>query len=161
MKAATVHTLKQELVHRSHAELLELCLRLSKFKKENKELLSYLLFEAHDEESFISGIKHEVDLQFEEINRTRFYFVKKSIRKIQRNLRKYVRYSKKNETEVELMIYFCKKLKEFRPSIKRSRVMTNLFNRQVAAVEKVISKLDEDLQFDFGEELREVLNVES
>ena len=33
MKAATVRELKKELSHRSPEELLELCLRLSKFKK--------------------------------------------------------------------------------------------------------------------------------
>ena len=48
MKAATVHELKEELKHRSAAQLVELCNRLVRFKKENKELLTYLLFEAHD-----------------------------------------------------------------------------------------------------------------
>ena len=48
MKASTVSELKEELKHLPPAQLLELCLRLARFKKENKELLTYLLFEAHD-----------------------------------------------------------------------------------------------------------------
>ena len=46
MKTATVTVLKKELKYKSNDELLNLCLTLSKFKKENKELLTYLLFEA-------------------------------------------------------------------------------------------------------------------
>ena len=40
MKAATIHEIKQELVTLKPAALSELCLRLAKFKKENKELLT-------------------------------------------------------------------------------------------------------------------------
>ena len=44
MKAAGVKAIKDDLKMRSKEELQELCLTLSKFKKENKELLTYLLF---------------------------------------------------------------------------------------------------------------------
>ena len=57
MKPAGVKAIKEELIIRSREELTELCLNLSKFKKENKELLTYLLFEADDENYFIQGIK--------------------------------------------------------------------------------------------------------
>ena len=43
MKAVSVKELSQELLNRSPKELRDLCLRLSRFKKENKELLTYLL----------------------------------------------------------------------------------------------------------------------
>jgi len=65
MKAVTVTELKQELNNRSPKELLDLCLRLSKFKKENKELLTYLLFESSEEASYIESVKREIDQQFE------------------------------------------------------------------------------------------------
>ncbi|MCB0546499.1 MAG: hypothetical protein KDD19_02870 [Phaeodactylibacter sp.] len=45
MKAATIRELKQAMDNLSAGELVELCLRLARFKKENKELLTYLLFE--------------------------------------------------------------------------------------------------------------------
>ena len=38
--------IKKELQHLSSLQIADLCLRLSRYKKENKELLAYLLFEA-------------------------------------------------------------------------------------------------------------------
>ena len=104
MKTATVRELKNELQYRSQTELVELCLRLSKFKKENKELLTYLLFEQLDEDAFILGVKREIASDFELINRNSYFYIKKSVRKILRNTKKYIRYSQKKETEVELLI---------------------------------------------------------
>ena len=86
MKAATIRELKQELSIRSQGELLELCLRLSKFKKENKELLTYLLYEASNEAAYIENVKREIEYEFEQINRKSYYFIKKSVRK---NITKY------------------------------------------------------------------------
>ena len=63
MKTATVTELKKELKTRSQADLVELCLKLSKFKKENKELLTYLLYEADNELQYIVNVKSEIDLQ--------------------------------------------------------------------------------------------------
>ena len=99
---------------------MQLCLRLSKFKKENKELLTYLLFEAHDESGYIETVKAEIDAQFETINTTSYFYIKKSVRKILRNIKKFARYSLKKETEAELLLYFCDKLKDFKPSIRNN-----------------------------------------
>ena len=54
MQTATIAKLKRELKFKSEEELKELCLLLAKFKKDNKELLTYLLFERGDEDAFIS-----------------------------------------------------------------------------------------------------------
>ena len=156
MKAATVTELKRELSTRPPKELLELCLRLSKFKKENKELLTYLLFEADDEDGYILSIKKEIDFEFEQINTRSFFYIKKSIRKILRNIKKYIRYSKKKETEAELLMYFCIKLKNFQPSYRRSIALRNLYQRQIQMIKKAISYLDEDLQYDYGIELEDL-----
>jgi len=150
MKAATVTQLKKELQHRNPDELLALCLRLARFKLENKELLTYLLFEADDEQGYIETVKAQVDAQFEEINTSSYYYIKKSTRKILRGLRKYIRYSNSKETEVELLLYFCQKLNDFRPSIHRNRMLTNLYERQLIAINKKIIALHEDLQYDYG-----------
>jgi hypothetical protein len=157
MKAATVSELKKELSTRSPKELLELCLRLSKFKKENKELLTYLLYEASNETGFVESIKREMDQEFELINTQRFYFIKKSVRKILRNVKKYIRYSKNKETEVDLLIYFCTKLKNFSPSIKRNITLNNLYQRQISMIRKTVSTLDEDLQYDYEMELEDLI----
>ncbi|MBT8395215.1 MAG: hypothetical protein KJN66_10245, partial [Bacteroidia bacterium] len=120
MKTATVKQLKDELKYLANEDLVKLCLRLSRFKKENKELLTYLLFEADDESSYIESVKMEIDEQFELINTSSYFYIKKSVRKILRNIKKYIRYSLKKETEVELLLYFCKKLNAFSPSISRN-----------------------------------------
>ncbi|NGX84054.1 hypothetical protein [Aequorivita sp. KMM 9714] len=158
MKAASLKEIKTELNHRSTQELLELCLRLSKFKKENKELLTYLLFESANEEAFIRSIKSKIDEDFENINTKTFYFIKKSIRKILREIKKFIRYSQNKETEVELLLYFCHKLKDFKPSIKRNTTLTNLYNRQIEYIQKKVSTLHEDLQYDYEMEIEELLN---
>ncbi len=157
MKAASLKEIKTELNHRSTQELLELCLRLSKFKKENKELLTYLLFESADEEAFIQSIKDKVDTDFETINTKTFFYIKKSIRKILRELKKFIRYSQNKETEVELLLYFCEKLKDFKPSIKRNTTLTNLYNRQIDYISKKVKTLHEDLQYDYEAELEELM----
>ena len=153
MKAASLKEIKTELNHRSTQELLELCLRLSKFKKENKELLTYLLFESSDEENFIASIKVNMDSDFEKINTKTYYFIKKSIRKILRDVKKFIRYSQNKETEVELLIYFCLKLKEFKPSIKRNTALVSLYNRQIDFIKKKVITLHDDLQYDYNLEL--------
>ena len=150
MKAVSVVTIKKELQHRSSDELMQLCLRLSKFKKENKELLTYLLFEAHDESGYIETVKAEIDAQFETINTNSYFYIKKSVRKILRHIKKFARYSLKKETEVELLLYFCAKLKDFKPSIKYNPTLINIYNRQLTLSEKLVSGMHEDLQYDFG-----------
>ncbi len=157
MKAATVKELKQALETRSPKELKEICLKLAKFKKETKELLTYLLFEATDEEAYIKSVKAEIDRQFGAINTRSYYFIKKGVRKILREVKKYIRYSKKKPTEVELLLYFCYKLKNFSPSYSRNRILRNLYQRQIELIRKNISKLHEDLQYDYELELEELL----
>ena len=97
MTTATIKELKQELTNCTKEEMLQLCLRLAKFKKENKELLTYLLFEASDEANYIENIKVEIKDSLSEINTRSYYYIKKSIRKILRTIKKYIRFSKNKE----------------------------------------------------------------
>lgn len=156
MKTATVSQLKNELKYQSQEELLELCLQLSKFKKENKELLTYLLFEADDEDAFIQGVKEETSELFGQINTSSYFYIKKSVRKILRIIKKYIRYSKKKETEVELLLHFCCELKEMSPPFYRNTSLQNIYDRQNILIKKAISTLHEDLQYDYNLELEEL-----
>ncbi len=158
MKAVTVKKIKDELAHRSANELMELCLQLSKFKKENKELLTYLLFEAHDEDAYIESVKAEIDTLFEQINTKSYFYIRKSVRKILTLTKKFIRYSKKKETEVELLLHFCYKLRNFTPSIKRSPRLMNTYERQILLIKKGIATLHEDLQYDYQLELEALIN---
>jgi len=156
MKAVSIKILKNELEDKSSHELKELCLKLSRFKKENKELLTYLLFEAQNEEDYILSIKDEIDVLFSEINTKSYFYIRKSVRKILTNTKKYIRYSKKKETEVELLLHFCKRLKAFKPTIKKSPRVQNVLIAQIKHIDKIIKTLHEDLQFDYNLDLDEL-----
>ena len=94
MKASSIAQIKKELQFNDKEELIEIVLRLGKYKVENKELLSYLLFDSHDEEGYVDKIKEYIDFQFEVINRENYYYIKKSIRKILRTTKRFIKYSK-------------------------------------------------------------------
>lgn len=156
MKAATIHDLKQELLNTPAEQLADLCIRLAKFKKENKELLSYLLFEAFDEQAYIENIKAEMMEQFGEINTSSIYFVKKSLRKILRILNKYIRYTGSAETEVKLLLFFCGNLKDSGIAIEKNPVIKNMYHNQLKKITKAITGMHEDLQYEYTRELDEL-----
>ncbi len=153
MKASTISMLKKELATLPNSDVIDICMRLVKFKKENKELLSYLLFDVNNEPEYIRSIKEEIDRQFSEINKSQLYFAKKSIRKILKITTKYIRYSGHKQTEVELLIHFCTKLKHSGISIKSSNSLSNLYVNQFRKIHMAIGALHEDLQHDYMEEI--------
>ncbi len=157
MKAATVKNLKDELRSRSHSNLVDICLRLSKFKKENKELLTYLLYESSNEALFIIHVKEEIEEEFSKLNRSNNYLIKKSVRKILRTTNKYIRYSGIPETKVELMMFFCYMLHTLLDDSINSYILEKLLTRQIELLNKSISKLHEDLQYDYKAEFEELL----
>ncbi|MBS1574487.1 MAG: hypothetical protein JST09_04210 [Bacteroidetes bacterium] len=156
MNTASVSDLKEELKTVKPGQLVELCLRLSRFKKENKELLTYLLFKAHNEEGFITDIKKEIDELFAEINLSHLYFAKKSLRKIVRIINKYCRYSGIRQTEVELRLYFCTVLKGSDIPIERNTVISNLYQAQLKKTVSIFKTLHEDLQYDYKKQLEKL-----
>ena len=156
MKAATIHELKQELSNTPAEQLADLCIRLAKFKKENKELLTYLLFESFDEQAYIENIKSAMLDQFTEINTSSIYFVKKSLRKILRLLNKYIRYTGSAETEVKLLLFFCSTLKDSGIPIQKNLVIKNIYYNQLKKISKTIAGMHEDLQYEYTRELKEL-----
>ena len=158
MKPVTIKKIKDELHYKSSQELIELCLKLSKYKKENKELLSYLLFDVEDEATYIYNVNEYSTLLFGDINTKSFFYIRKSVRKILKLTKKYIRYSKKKETEVELLLHFCKELKKVSPSISKSPRLLNVYNRQIILIKKAIATLHEDLQYDYQLEFDQLLD---
>ena len=153
MKAATVSELKDELRHLDNKELLELCMRLARFKKENKELLTYLIFEAHDEQAYVESVKTFINQQFAEIPKgNSFYLVKKSLRKILRVTNKYIRYTGSKTIEIQLLLHYLLKLKESGIPISKSVVLINLYQSQLKKIKNLLPGLHEDLQYDYAQE---------
>src|ERR1044072_9195707 len=112
MKAATVNELKKELVQLEPAQLTELCLRLARFKKANKELLTFLIYESHDLPAYIREVKKDMDAEFAGMNRANHYLTKTRLRKILRTTNKYIRYVGNKEAEAELLIWFLVNIKK-------------------------------------------------
>lgn len=156
MKAASLSEIKKELSYLELKNVQELCMRLAKYKKENKELLSYLLFEAHDEPGYISNVKRELDEHFNTLPKGNVYFIKKSLRKILRITNKQIKYSEAKQTEVELRIYFCSKIKKAGIQLLPSQVLFNLYHQQLKKIETALAKLPEDLQYDYHHELEQL-----
>lgn len=149
MRSASIHELKQELLNTPANELAELCLRLAKYKLENKELLTYLIFEAHDTDGFMQSVKKEVDEQFAQINQSNLYYVKKTLRKILRHINKHIKYAGSAQVTIEMLIYFCQSIKETGIPIQKNPVIANLYKSQLQKINKTLAGLHEDLQYDY------------
>lgn len=149
MYTASLNELKKELTTLDAQELRQLCIRLAKYKVENKELLSYLLFHSENEEGFIEQVKLDVEEQFASLNAGNLYWAKKTIRKVLRTTNKYVRYSGKKQTEVELRLYFCQRIKETGMPFRQSTALGNLYDGQLKKINKALNTLHDDLQYDY------------
>ncbi|HEX6225847.1 MAG TPA: hypothetical protein VFZ52_15620 [Chryseolinea sp.] len=153
MKAASINELKKELAELDFKTIQEVCLRLAKYKKENKELLTYLLYEAHDENAFIASVKTEMDELFYSLPTGNVYYIKKSLRKILRIVNKQIKYSGLKQTELELRLYFCGKIKDANVPLRSSTVLYNLNEQQLKKIKTLLAQLPEDLQLDYEQEL--------
>lgn len=154
MKAASIHEIKQELQALPPSQLTELCLRLARFKKDNKELLTYLLFEASDETGYAASIKKDIDSEFEGLPKPNLYLTKKSLRKVLRVTTKQIRYTASPQTEVEVLTHFLRKVRQSGIAYKDSPVLVNLYKQQLKKIRTVIDSLHEDLQHDYRRELQ-------
>jgi len=154
VKIPSVHELRQELQHRPAEDLLEYCLRLARFKQENKELLAFLLFESGDLDGYLQKVKDEISLQFEEVNKTQLYFAKKNLRRILRLVNKQIRYTASKQVEVELVLHYCLLLTGSGIEIKKSPVIWNVLKTQIKKLEKSLSGLHEDLQHDYQKQMK-------
>ena len=153
MKAASLSEIRKELIQLDTKTVQDLCMRLAKYKKENKELLTYLLFEAHDEAAFVNNVKSEMDELFHGLPSGNVYYIKKSLRKILRIVNKQIKYSGLKQTELELRLYFCGKIKEANVPLRSSTVLYNLNEGQVKKIKAVLTQLPEDLQYDYHRDI--------
>jgi len=156
VKPASLNELKKELKELSPQQLIDALLRVAKYKKENKELLSYLLFEADNEGRYIKGIKDEMDLQFGEINKNHIQYIKKGLRKILRMANKQIKFSGKKETEAELLIYFCENLRSSGIRYHKYTILQNMYDRQILKIKKAVGALHEDLQYDYAQRIEKL-----
>lgn len=153
MKTPGIKEIKDELLHLPANELLNLCLRLARFKKENKELLAYLLFDANNQDEYKAAIKVALEAECEGISLTSAYFARKSLRKLERKLNQYFKYVGSKEFEADLLIFYLDLVKKL-PVWKQNRhVETKLVERLLVKINKVVDSFHPDLQYDFRSRL--------
>lgn len=155
LETQSISSIKKELMQLSAPELSRIILRLAKYKKINKELTHYLLFEAHDEESFIEKVKHIINERFKDTPKNSSYLATKQIRKTLRLSNQYAGYSDLVQTEIEILLHFCIQTKPFISLYKNQIVLNNIYIRQFQKLNKLIGKLHEDLQYDYEQRMRE------
>lgn len=153
MQSSSIAVIKKELQQIPNEALVEICLRLAKYKKENKELLHYLLFEQTGEQHYVNSIKTMLETEFEKVNVSNMFFAKKGIRRILRLANKYIHYSGLAETEIQILIHFCKQMRLLDIDFSKSTAMENLYNNLLKRINKAINTLHEDLQYDYEKEL--------
>jgi hypothetical protein len=149
MQSTSLAYLKKEIQAMPKAELIEICNKLIKYKKENKELLHYVLFESTNEANYVEQLKNEVTKMFLDVNTQTVYFAKKTIRKILRFITKYCKFSETPTTHIDVLIHFCDEMNKLSLHWKDHKVMVNLYNSQIKKIKKLIETLHEDLQFDY------------
>ena len=79
------------------------------------------------------------------------------VRKVLRGCKKYIRYSKNKETEVDILIYFCSKVKSVSEYFEYNGSLLSIYDKQLEMVRKKIASLHEDLQYDYGLMIEELL----
>lgn len=154
MKAASVKEIKSAIENLPPAELLELCLRLVKLKKENKELATYILFDETDEAGYIKSVQASLALLFLDVNKSNPYFAKKTLRKIVRVANRYIRYSKQAATEVEVLLYVAESIRGLKLDMKKSTALENIYLGLIKKIKKSVDALHEDLQYDYRKQIK-------
>jgi hypothetical protein len=157
MKTASLNEIRKDLHAADEETIREICMRLARYKKENKELLTYLLYEAHNEPAYIESVKEEITEQFSTLPRGgNTYFIKKTLRKILRFADRQIRYSGIKQTELEIRIFFCTKMKEEKVPLQTGTVLYNLYQQQLKKINAIFEKLPEDLQGDYEREVGKI-----
>lgn len=156
MNNTSINDIRKTLLSREPHELTAICLRLAKYKKENKELLSYILYDSDDEQVYIDNLKQEVDELFDMLVYTSAYKYTKQIRKILRYINKHIKYSGLPATQVDLLVYFCQKL---RKKMRHVTALETIYTQQLKKIDTALSKLHEDIQYDYAKQVEDLRKV--
>ena len=151
-----LQNIKKELAHLPKEQLVELVLRVARHKKENKELLAYLLFEATDEQGFMEKVKAEAGFMFSQLP-AQNYHAAKGLRKILRLISKYAKFVGSKGAEIELLISFCHNYLQYADRRTSYKPLRLILTRQLEKIRTLIQKLHEDLQFDYSHDYHNLL----
>lgn len=157
MNSPSLAEIKKELKELDKERLEELCLALIKYKKDNKEYLDYLLFQAHDKNGFVAQVKNLIDENIEDLKKQpNLYYVKKGLRRVLRIINKYCKYVGDKALEADIHIYYCLTLKESGIPYHREKRIVNLYQAELKKINTLVNTLHEDLAHDYRELLEKI-----
>lgn len=151
IKQYGLQEIKKELQQLDGKQAAALCLRMARYKKENKELLAYLLFDADDELAFAENFKQDIGLMMSQVPSVS-YQAAKMLRKILRQINKYIKFTGSKQVEVELLISFSRNYLKYIDRRTPYKPLRLILVKQLEKAKKAIMKLHEDLQFDYNSE---------
>lgn len=154
---ASVNDIKNTLKSMKDEQLREFLLRVVKYKKENKEFLSYILFMEDDIPQFIRDVKNDMEENFAALKSGTTYTRTKALRKLLRGVNKYIKFSANKTVETELLIHFCRLMAKSSVNPEVSTALFNIYHRQLSRIHKAISALHEDVQADYKSDLQEIM----
>jgi len=154
MKSSTLSEIRQELEARNSRELLAFCLRMAKFKKDNKDLLAFILFEESNIAQYIENVKAEMTDLFQEVNISNVYYIKKTVRKILRFATKKIKFAASKPVEAEILIHYCNCLLDFSIPLHKSRQLNKLDETVRLKIASIFDTLHPDLQYDLTKQLK-------
>lgn len=158
LNTASVKYIKEELSLLTNKELIGIIGSLIRFRKENKELVTYLLFDSKDELEFIRSVKKEMEAELEVVNRFNARNFLKLIRRTLRNTKKAIKFSGKPETEVQLLMHFLTLLMDKNLPFHRLKALMTIWDRTILNISKSVKLLHEDLQHDYSTELKALID---
>lgn len=156
MKGEKLINIKKELTTYSDKQLTELLLRLARYKKENKELISFMLYYGDDPMRYAETIKSELADEFRTLQKHHYYSTK-SLRKILRTVNRHIKYTASKHVETDLLIWFCQNYLLYADLKTSHSPLRTILTRQIEKIGKLIPRLHEDLRFDYQRELEDLL----
>ncbi|MBK0382621.1 hypothetical protein I5M32_06560 [Pedobacter sp. SD-b] len=158
MDSPKLAELKKELNHLEIQEVKEICLRLAKYKTENKELLHYLLFYQDKKEVYVEDIKQLIINEFDDLHPS-IYYVNKQLRKLIRIMNKHIKYIGEKDKECDIILCFCDEfIKHPIVTVTQQSLILLLF-RQLKRAKRILPKLNEDLQFDYQQQFDSLIDL--
>ena len=160
MKPEKLTAIKKELNGLSVQQLTDICLRLAKYKKDNKELLNYLLFDADDPLAYAEQVKSFMEEEFKALPK-HYYQSSKTLRKILRLINRHAKYTASKQVDLELLLWFCNNFIKYADTRTSHKPLQAIFIRQLDKIKALLPKLHEDLQFDYFQEFESLINQTS
>ena len=154
MKPASIATIKKTLKDLSKEELTTLVLKLGTLKVDNKAMLSYLLYYENDKATYLKEVQQYIINNFAALNQDSSFYVRKGLRKIEREINKQIKYVKDKNFEVELLLCYLQAFTTL-DNIHQHKLNT-IFERVMLKTKTKINALHEDLQYDFNKVLNEL-----